>query len=125
LSQAGSCAAVASVAAPRPTPNPRHDRDFVDACLIDLMQHYGHWRRLGRLYAPDAPSFERCCAVRDAVECGRRIGMVIEGDFGRGYRLVAFRHPERVYLVKPGRPSGVEEEHDPRQLTLAECGAVE
>ena len=90
---------------------PRHDAEFVDRCLVDLMQHYGQWRRLGQLYAAEVPSFDRACVVRDAVERGRRLGLQIEGDCrgwaSRGYRLVGFCHPERIYLVKPGGPSGI------------------
>lgn len=106
--------------------NPRWDSDFVDRCLVDLMQHWGHWRRLGLLYAAKVPSFERCCAVREAVDWGKRLGMLIEGDRRRGYRIVGFKHPERVYLVRPGRrPDNVGDAEVSGQLTLAECVAVE
>lgn len=81
---------------------PRHDRDFVDRCLWDLIVHAGQWRRLGRLYAAHVSSYERSSVVRDAVVSGRKCGLVIEGDRRRGYRLVGFRHPAAVYFLKPG-----------------------
>jgi hypothetical protein len=87
---------------------PRHDPGFVDRCLVDLFTHWGRWRRLGRLYAPHVPSFERCCMVREAVEKGRRLGFEIEGDCTKGYRVVSFAHPELLYLTKPGPAAGRE-----------------
>jgi len=109
------------------TPQPRHDPHFVDRCLSDLFAHWGSWRPLGRLYAASMPSFERCCVVREAVDWGRRLGFEIEGDRRRGYRVIGFRHPERVYLVKPGayHRDAPEDDVDPRQLTLAECPGVD
>jgi len=82
--------------------NPRHDVTFIDTCIVDLLRHWGSYRRLGLLYAAHVPSFERCCMVREAVVWGRKLGFTIEGDRRRGYRVVDFRHPERVYMVKPG-----------------------
>ena len=83
----------------------RQDATFVDRCLWDLMLHAGQWRSLGRLYAEATPSWERCTAVRDAVERGRSLGMDIVAKKGKGYALVGYRHPDRVYRVKPGRNS--------------------
>lgn len=107
----------------QPPDNPRWDPGFVDRCLVDLMQHWGRYRRLGQLYASKTPSFERCLVIREAVEWGRRLGMVIESDRGQGYRIVDFQHPAAVYLLKPGRPPRDEAEvADPRQLTFASAG---
>lgn len=83
-------------------PNPRWDRDFTVRCLWDLIQHHEQWRQLGRLYAAHVPSFERCKVVGEAVEYGRRIGLDIEGDRKRGYRLVGLAKVQRLYLSKPG-----------------------
>jgi len=70
-------------------PHPRHDPAFKDRILADLEHHAGEYRPLGRLYAPDCPSFERCTAVRDAIDHWRRRGYTIEGrrTGGGGYRL--------------------------------------
>ena len=70
--------------------------DLVDVLINDLIAHAGEWRNLGRLYLPDVPSYERCVMVRDRIEVGRRRGLVIEGDRGRGYRFVRFQHRERA-----------------------------
>lgn len=111
---------------PEACENPRWDAGFIDRCLIDLMQHWGQWRRLGQLHAAEAPSFDRCCVVREAVDWGRRLGFAIEGDRQRGYRMTGFKHPERVYLIKPGAsPRDEAEAQAPGQLTLVECAAVE
>ena len=99
-----------STTQPEPCENPRWDPTFVDRCLDDLTDHRGEWRRLGQLYAAKCPSFERCCAVRDAVDWGKKLGMVIEGDRSRGYRFVGHRHPERLYTVKPGTAARSEAE---------------
>ncbi len=99
----GACGpSLAAPLGPCPAADPRHDPDFVDRCLVDLFTHWGEWRRLGRLYAAHVPDYERCTAVRHAVDWGRRIGFVIEGNRSLGYRVVAFRHPAAVYRVKPG-----------------------
>lgn len=68
--------------------NPRHDAMWKARLLVDLLEHPGEWRPLGRLYAPDVASFERCCMVRDAVAYWRRHGYEVEGDRAQGYRLV-------------------------------------
>lgn len=100
--------------------HPRHDPSFVDRILDDLTDHRGAWRQLGRLYAAHIPSFDRCCVVREAVDWARKLGMVVEADRRRGYRFVGHRHPERLYLVKPGGESRTEPETQvPGQLTLA------
>lgn len=69
--------------------NPRHDRDFKVRLLLDLIDHAGEWRPLGRLYAPEVASFERCCMVRDAIAYWRRHGYEIAGDRALGYKLVS------------------------------------
>lgn len=69
--------------------HPRHDKRFKSRVLAELYAHPGEYRQLGRLLAPDCPSWDRCCVVRDAVAYWRRRGFVIEGDRARGYRLVA------------------------------------
>lgn len=105
--------------------NPRWDPGFIDRCLVDLFSNWGEWRQLGRLYAAHVPSFDRCCVVRDAVDWGRKLGFEIEGDRRRGYRVVGFKHPEYVYLLKPGpQPRDEAEAAVPGQLQLA-CGGVE
>jgi hypothetical protein len=98
--------------------HPRHDPDFVDRLLCDLLEHFGEWRPLGRIYAGHVLSHERSQVVRDAVEKARRLGFDIEGDHKRGYRVRGFQLPERVYLVKPGRPSEPERSDVPGQLRL-------
>ena len=85
--------------------HPRQDKDFTDRCLWDLMLHAGQWRPLGRIYAAQTPSWERCTAVRDAVERGRSLGMVIAAQRGKGYALVGYHHPQRVWRVRPGKAS--------------------
>ena len=92
----------AGVSPSDPPQNPRWDVTFIDRCLVDLFTHWGQYRPLGRLYAAHVTRWERCVVVREAVDWGRRLGFEIEGDKRRGYRVVAFQHPERVYLVKPG-----------------------
>lgn len=102
-----------------PPDNPRWDPTFVDRCLDDLTDHRGQWRRLGRLHAAECPSFDRCCAVRDAVDWGLKLGMIIEAERGRGYRFTGNRHPERLYTCKPGAPARCEPEAQVAgQLTL-------
>jgi len=78
--------------------HPRHDPCFKDTLLADLITHQGQYRPLGRLYCPDVPSWDRCCAVRDAVVYWRRNGYEIEGDRRQGYRLVAGQLPLAVGL---------------------------
>jgi len=99
--------------------DPRWDRDFVDTVLWDLVTHANEWRPLGRLYAGNVASFDRCCVIREAVDWGRKLGMDIEGSRRLGYRLVGLCHPRRVYLVKPGRPLGESDVQIPGQLTFA------
>lgn len=104
--------------------NPRHDAHFVDRVVWDLITHPGIWRRLGRLHAPGAPSFERCTAVRDAVNHARRIGFLVEADRRRGYRVTGYRHPARIYTCKPGpKPADEAPDEIPGQLSLTCCEA--
>lgn len=84
---------------------PRQDPRFIDHWIIDLVSHWGRWRR-PRLVAPLALSGELCTAARDARACAERFGYVIEADRRLGYRVVDFYHPQKVYFVKPGRPPG-------------------
>jgi len=107
---------------PAVLPSPRCDANFIDRCLTDLFQHWGEYRPIGRLYASHVPSFDRCCLAREAVDWGRKLGFDILGDRKRGYCVVGFRHPERVYLVKPGGEASTEPETQaPGQMTLAEA----
>ena len=107
-------------------PHPRCDRAFIDRCIWDLVTHAGEWRQLGRLYAAHVPSFDRCCMVREAVDWGRRVGFEIEGDRRRGYRVTGYRHPERIYRIKPGRESQSESDAQlPGQLVLVRDRAPE
>lgn len=79
--------------------SPRHDRDFVDDVVTDLLMHPLEWRHPGLRFAPDADSYERANCVRQAVECGRHLGLLIES--GRaGYRVVGFARP--AWSRKPG-----------------------
>lgn len=104
---------------PDPPENPRWDPGFVDRLLVDLFTHWGEWRQLGRLYAAHVPSYDRCCVVRDAVDWGRKLGFEIEGDRRLGYRVTGFRHPQQVYLLKPGAREQEHAEHQvPGQLSL-------
>jgi len=82
--------------------DPRHDPCFQSRVVLDLLQHFGEWRPLGRILAPDWPSFERNKVVGEAVNRARRLGFVIEAKRGRGYRLTGFVMPVVVWLVKPG-----------------------
>jgi hypothetical protein len=75
------------------TYHPRHDPDFADRLLRDLVAHPGEFRPLGRLYAPGVPSHERSCCVRDAIVRHRRHGYTIVGDRVRGYCLVEGQLP--------------------------------
>lgn len=77
-------------------PHPRHDPAFVDRCLNDLIWHVGEWRHLGQRYAAHVESGERCQVVRDAVEIGKRIGLLIEGDARLGYRCTGFKRRRYV-----------------------------
>jgi len=72
-----------------PPYHPRHDKHFKARVLADLLEHAGDYRQLGRLLAPDCPSWDRCCAVRDAVVYHRRHGYEIVGDRQQGYKLVS------------------------------------
>lgn len=93
-----------TVTAPHPRREP--DRAFADRLLTDLLEHWGTYRPLGRLYAAHLPSYERCEVVAEAMTKAERLGFVVEADRGRGYRVTGYHFPERVYLVKPGRPAG-------------------
>jgi hypothetical protein len=87
-----------------PVDDPRTVRDFTDLVLNDLLQHRGQWRKLGSLYvAGSCLSHERCNAVRDAVDTGRKLGLVIDGDKRRGYRFVRFERPEWSRVPGPRR----------------------
>jgi hypothetical protein len=95
---------------PPASPHPRHDPEFCDRCIIDLLQNWGRWRLLGRLYAAQMPSGERCCVVREAVDHARRIGFEVEDDPRLGYRVVGFHHVS-LYLAKPGRRPALRGSH--------------
>lgn len=74
--------------------NARHDPDYPDRLLNDLVDHRGQWRALHKLFGGD---FE---TVREAVAMGRRVGLQIEGDHDRGYRYVGFRRIRKVRVAK-------------------------
>jgi hypothetical protein len=74
--------------------NARHDPDYPDRLLNDLVDHKWQWRALHRLFGGD---FE---TVREAVAMGRRIGLQIEGDHDHGYRYVGFRRIRKVRVAK-------------------------
>jgi hypothetical protein len=105
-----------------PVDNPRTDGEFVDRVLNDLLTHRGKWRRLTRLYvAESCLAHDRCNAVRDAVEVGRRLGLVIEGDRRRGYMFVRFERPWWSRVPGPRTwPPPEDEPPDPSQLRLVE-----
>ena len=66
----------------------RHDPDFVDAVLTDLLAHFGELRHLEPLFRCDA------WEARDAIVIGRRVGLVIVAEQGRpGYRCIGFARP--------------------------------
>jgi len=92
-----------------PEYNPRHDPTYVDRVLCDLFAHWGQWRRLQATVGGD---FE---TVRDAVQVGRNLGFVIEGDHGLGYRVVDFH---RVRYLRVAQAAEWPPEPDPNQLTL-------
>ena len=85
---------------------PQHDPCFQSTVVLDLLQHFRQWRKVGRLYAAELPSHERAQLVGKVVERARRLGFVIEGDRRRGYMLTDFVMPLRVYYVRPGLHSG-------------------
>ena len=96
--------------------NPRHDPDYVDHVVEDLMSHWGCWRRLHETVGGD---FE---AVRDAVEIARRLGFVVEGDRALGYRAVRFHRRRHLHAARACVwPLEEREEQDPGQLTLEGC----
>jgi hypothetical protein len=83
-------------------PHPRTDPQFVDRVLTDLLTHPREWRALGRLHvSAELPSYERSWVVRDAVDTGRKLGLVIEGDGRRGYRFLRFERPGWTRLPGP------------------------
>jgi hypothetical protein len=82
--------------------NPYHDPAFQSRVVWDLCTHVGEWRPLGRLYAGELESFDRCRLVGRVVARARRLGFVIDGDRQRGYRLRDFVMPAAIY-AKPGR----------------------
>ena len=85
-----------------PVPHPRCDASFVDRVINELLARPGRWVRLSRLMALDElPSHERCNAVRDAVETGRKLGLVISGDKRLGYRFERFERPGWTRLPGP------------------------
>jgi hypothetical protein len=97
--------------------NPRHDPDFPDILIGDLLRHFGEWRQLGQIYAADV------WAVRDVVEIGRRLGLVIEGDRQRGYRLVGFQRRRYVHVRKASAwPPGFAAAPAARMTILDELG---
>ena len=108
-----------SAPAPAQPPNPRWDAGFTDRVLWDLITHAGTWRPLGRIHAGHVPSFDRCCLIRECLDWGRKLGMVIESDRRRGQRLVGFVHPQRVYRVVPGpKPREDDADETTTQLQL-------
>lgn len=95
----------------------------------DLLDHKGEWRPLSAIYAPELPSWERCCVIRDAAEGARRVGLIIEGDQRRGYRLAGSAGYKYVRLAKalawPPEPEQNERDALPGQLTLgADEGSI-
>lgn len=83
-------------------PHPRCDPLFVDRVINELLLRPGRWVRLSRLVAAsDLPSHERCNAVRDAVETGRKLGLVISGDKRLGYRFERFERPGWTRMPGP------------------------
>ena len=67
-----------------PEYNPRWDPDYRRRVLLDLFTHWGCWRQLHKTIGGD---FE---TVREAVERGRVLGFVIEGDHELGYRVIDY-----------------------------------
>lgn len=80
--------------------HPRHDPGFADRLITDLVWHPGEWRDLGTLYASHVDSTERFAVVAEAVRGARRVGLQIEGERGRGYRLTGFCGYRWVHLHK-------------------------
>lgn len=80
--------------------HPRHDPAFADRLITDLVWHPGEWRDLGTLYASHVDSTERFAVVAEAVRGARRVGLQIEGERGRGYRLTGFCGYRWVHLHK-------------------------
>jgi len=104
-----------------PTAEPRAEPDFSDRVINELLRNYGRWVRLGRLLvAEDVPSHERCNAIRDAVETGRRLGLQISGDPRRGYCLTGFVRPPWSRVPGPRSWPPPETSEVPGQLRLVE-----
>jgi hypothetical protein len=101
---------------PDPTEyNPRHDPEYADRLLNDLIEHRLEWRKLHRLYGGN------CETVREAVALGRRAGLVIEGDRRLGYRFVCFRRRREGHLHALRAsvwPVDGSEERDHNQLSI-------
>jgi hypothetical protein len=83
--------------AAKPSYNPRHDAEYPDRLLNDLIGHKGSWRRLHVIYSGNHET------VREAIEIGRRIGLMIEGDRALGYRYTGFRRIRKVHVAKAER----------------------
>jgi hypothetical protein len=93
--------------------NARHVPNLANDIAADLLQNWGQWRQLGRLYCPDAPSWDRCTAVRGCVDRLRHLGFTVEGDRQKGYRVVDVHLPARA----PCRPRRGHEVSAPKKAT--------
>ena len=105
------------IAAEQRAVHPRHDPAFADRLITDLVWHPGEWRDLGTLYASHVDSTERFAVVAEAVRGARRVGLQIEGERGRGYRLTGFCGYRWVHLHKAlAWPSEPEQAADAGEL---------
>ena len=118
-----------AAASPRVVPenyNPRHDPDFEATWLTYLVMHAGRWCRASDVYAP-RDEYQRAVLRQlshEVVHAAQRLGLVIEADPRRGYRVVGHAGLPR-YLHLHERASDVMSGEAPGQLTLAECVVVE
>lgn len=81
--------------------NPLWDPSYIDIVLNDLIDHKYHWRDPNGLFTAIVEcACERSWIVDRAIQAGRRIGLVIEGDRGRGYRYLGFQRIHNVHLRK-------------------------
>lgn len=74
----------------RPRYNARHDADYIDRVIVDVLSHWGRYRRLQRTVGGTYES------VRDAIKVAERLGFEFEADHDHGYRVTGFRR--RRYL---------------------------